>query len=367
MNGKWRAMVGAGAILALVSSQAMAQPWGGGPGRGRGFGRGPGQGLGWTSDTPGPMQRGMGPGGPQGGPGGWQRFGAGRRGPGMGPVGPQAGPGAWCPYGAGQRGPGYGRGPGMGMGSRAGGPGAMRQGMGPVGPQRGAGAWRTGADQRGRGWRAAPGWGQTEFGPLFAHRLDLTEDQAQKIRDIVAEGRTRTLASIKEVLTDEQIKQLEQMRDRAAQRGWGIKGRAEQVEPRGPASGRVGIVPPSRPQREPVPAVPEETRGTGFQRGQGRGAQMGPRGQGPVGTPLAGGPGAGRGGPPQRGLDRPDPARQPPAGAPATNPGPLWNRGGPPLEQWFEQADTDGDGALTREELRAFHQTRGMGPGRQRE
>jgi hypothetical protein len=33
----------------------------------------------------------------------------------------------------------------------------------------------------------------------------------------------------------------------------------------------------------------------------------------------------------------------------------------------FDEADTDKNGALTREEIQAFHRARGAGPGRPRE
>ncbi len=39
----------------------------------------------------------------------------------------------------------------------------------------------------------------------------------------------------------------------------------------------------------------------------------------------------------------------------------------PPIEQMFDQADADGDGALTREEIRAFHENMGPGAGRRRQ
>ncbi|MBN2450021.1 MAG: EF-hand domain-containing protein [Lentisphaeria bacterium] len=39
----------------------------------------------------------------------------------------------------------------------------------------------------------------------------------------------------------------------------------------------------------------------------------------------------------------------------------------PPIEQMFDQADADGDGMLTREEIRAFHENMGSGAGRRRQ
>lgn len=61
MKTKWTSLIVGGAVLALLSSQVMAQPWGGGPGRGRGAGRG--QGMGMMAGRPGAMRQGMGPGG----------------------------------------------------------------------------------------------------------------------------------------------------------------------------------------------------------------------------------------------------------------------------------------------------------------
>jgi len=224
-----------------------------------------------------------------------------------------------------QGGAGRRRGPdreqGMGMGAMADRPGPMRQGMGPGG--------RTGWSPR--------GWGQVGLAGPFARRLGLTDDQVQKIRDILDKSRSKTMASIKEVLTEEQVKQLEQMRERAARPGPRMRGPASQDGP-----------------------------GTPFQRGQGRGAQMGPRGQGPSGPPFFGGRGTGRGMGPQRGRNQSDAAVQPPAGGRGAGPAPSWNRGESPIEQRFDEADTNKDGALTREEIRAFHRTTGAGPGWQR-
>ena len=241
-----------------------------------------------------------------------------------------------------QGGAGRRRGPdreqGMGMGTMADRPGPMRQGMGPGGPQGGPGTWGPfGAGQRGRtGW-SPRGWGQVGLAGPFARRLGLTDDQVQKIRDILDKSRSKTMASIKEVLTEEQVRQLEQMRERAAQPSPRMRGPASQDGP-----------------------------GTPFQRGQGQGAQMGPRGQGPSGPPSFGGRGPGRGVRPQRGMNQSDAAVQPPAGGRGVGPAPSWNRGESPIEQRFDEADTNKDGALTREEIRAFHRTMGAGPGWQR-
>jgi Spy/CpxP family protein refolding chaperone len=56
-----KSLIVVGAVVALLSSQVMAQPWGGGPGRGPRHAAGPGGGP--VSHAPGPM----GPGGPGGG------------------------------------------------------------------------------------------------------------------------------------------------------------------------------------------------------------------------------------------------------------------------------------------------------------
>ena len=273
MKTGWKALIVAGAVLALVSSPVLAQPWGGGAGWGRGFGRGQGPGPGGMTDQPGPLRPGMGPGGRQGGPG------------------------AWCPWGAGPR---------------------------------------------GRGLWSAPEPGPAGLGRLFASRLGLTNDQIEKIRDILEQSRSKTMAAIKEVLTPEQVKQLGLMRERATQFGRGMRGPAPQDGLGGPA-------------------------GRGFPRGQGRGAGLGPRGQGPAGQPFAGGPGAGRGLRPQGGMNRPDAAVPPRTRGRGVGPVPSRNRGLPPIEQMFDQADMNKDGALTREEIRAFHERREAGPEGRRE
>lgn len=236
MNVKWTSLIVVGTTLIVLSSQVMAQPWGGG-GRGLGFGRG--QGLGRMPQGPGPMRQGMGPGGPQGGRG------------------------MWCPLGA---------------------------------------------DPRGREVWSSQGLGQFGLNGQFAGRLGLTDDQVQKIRNIVDKARSRTLAAIKEVLTEEQTRQLEQMRERTGQVGQGRRGPALQ------GASRVG-------------------RGTR----------------------------------PQRGMNRSGAAVEPPAGGQGVNPGRSWNRGVPPIEQMFDDADANKDGALTKEEIRMFRERTGPGPGRQRQ
>jgi len=62
-----------GAVVALLSSQVLAQPWGGGPGRGPRHAAGPGMGMGYGRQAPGPM----GPGGPGGGGSLWCPLGQG--------------------------------------------------------------------------------------------------------------------------------------------------------------------------------------------------------------------------------------------------------------------------------------------------
>jgi hypothetical protein len=126
---------------------------------------------------------------------------------------------------------------------------------------------------------------------MLARRLGLTDEQVGKIRDILDKARSKTMASIREVLTDEQARQLDQMRPDVMQTGRGARGPTMQGDRVGPA-------------------------GRGFQRGAGR---------------LA-------------------------------NPRPRANPAGPGIEQMFDKADTDGNGALTREEVRAFRQTMGRRP-----
>jgi len=265
MNAKWTLLIVVGTTLIVLSSQVMAQPWGGG-GRGPGFGRG--QGLGRMAQGPGLMRQGMGPGGPQ------------------------DGRGTWCPLGA---------------------------------------------DPRGRGVWSSQGLGQFGLNGQFARRLGLTDDQVQKIRNIVDKSRSRTMAAIKEVLTEEQTRQLEQMRARAGQVGQGRRGPALQDAPR-VGQGRRG------PALQDAPRV----------------------GQGRRGPALQDAPQVGRGTRPQRGMNRSGAAVEPPAGEQRMNPGRSWNRGVPPIEQMFDDADANKDGALTKEEIKLFRERMGPGPARQR-
>lgn len=269
MNAKWTSLIVMGAVLTLLSSQVMAQPWGGG-GQGPGFGRG--RGMGRMAQGAGPMRQQMRAGDPQ-----------------------DAAP-TWCPFG--------------------------------IGP-RGRGAWNS------------LGQGQVGLATLWARRLGLSEDQIEKIQDIVAEARSRTMTAVKGVLTEEQAKQLELMRGRAGQFGQGGQGPAMQDGFGGPAS-------------------------PGLQRGQRPRAQMGPRGQGPDGQSFAGGPRGGRGMQARGRANQPDAAVRPPADVQGTRPGQLRNRNVPPIEQMFDQADANNDGALTREEIRTFHEKMRPGSGQQR-
>lgn len=247
MNVRWKSIIVAGAVLALLAGDVMAQGWGGGPGRGWGRRGGPGAGFQAGGQRP------MGPGGP----------------------------GAWCPLGLGP------------------GPGGA--------------------------------------GRLFARRLDLTDEQMKKIQTIVEKQRSETLASIKDVLTDEQVKQFDRMQERAAQPGRRMMRPGAANRSNGAMDGR-------------------------WQRGADRRGRMRP------GQPFPGGPGAaGRGLQPQGGPGGPGAAPgQPPAGGPAAGAGRGPGRGIPPIEQMFDEADANHDGALTKEEIRAFHETRrGSRPSRQ--
>ncbi|MEN6425631.1 MAG: EF-hand domain-containing protein [Phycisphaerales bacterium] len=254
MKTKWTILVVAGATLLFLSSQVLAQPWGGGAGRGRGTARGQG----------------------------------------MGPRGAQSGLGAWCPLGAGQP---------------------------------GQGAW------------CPLGLGRLGTSGRLARRLGLTDDQVQKIRAVLDKARSETMASIKEVLTEEQARQFERMCDGFVQPG-----------------GRGGRM------RGPAPQDGSDERvGRRFQPGMGQGAQMRPRGQRLSGQPAAGDRGAGRGQRFQGRTNRPDAGAVPPAGGRDTNPGQWRNRNAPGIEQMFDRADTDQDGMLTKEELRAFREKMGQG------
>ena len=93
---------------------------------------------------------------------------------------------------------------------------------------------------------------------------------------------------------------------------------------------------------------------------------MQPGGRGRAGRPFAGGLGAGWGPGPQGRPDGPGAPGQPPAGGPGAGAGRSWDRGIPPLEQMFDKADANQDGALTKEEIQAFHEARrGNRPFRQ--
>jgi len=204
MKTGWKSLIVVGAVLTLVGSQVMAQPWGGGPGRGRGFGPGQGRGMGWMADRPGPMRQGIGPGGPQGGPG------------------------AWCPLGAGPRGQGFGRGQGMGLGWRADRPGPVGQGMGPggcpfccpLGP--------------------APG-----SLPGLAWWLDLTEEQTKKIGTIYEKAQTDANAVTEAVVSARDALH------KAVTSGGRPRNRFE--PPQRPLARRSGTKPSLGPRRWPPP------------------------------------------------------------------------------------------------------------------
>lgn len=233
---------------------------------------------------------------------------------------------------------GPGRGQGRFRGPGRGGPGPMGQQWG---PQDGRGAWRApGAGQDGPGAWCPLGLDRGAMRGLLGRRLNLTPEQREKIRSIVEESRSRVQARIKEVLTEEQRRQLQPMQDRAGQF--------------------------NRPMQRPGAGM--RGGGTGAQ-GQGvrgrlgaRGQSMGPRGQG------WGGPGMQNWGP-QRGLGM----RQPPvpsvgggptAGGRRQGMGPAQQDGALPLGRLFDRADANDDGTLTREELKAFQDTmrRGLQP-----
>ncbi len=92
----------------------------------------------------------------------------------------------------------------------------------------------------------------------------------------------------------------------------------------------------------------------------------GQRGRMRPGQPSPGGPGAGWAPRSQRRPDGPGAPGQPPAGGPGTDAGRSRDRGIPPIEQMFDKADANQDGALTKEEIRAFHGARrGNRPSRQ--
>jgi hypothetical protein len=235
-------------------------------------------------------------------------------------------------------GPGWGPGPAHragrpnwpGMGLRPRGPGPM--GLG--GLRGGPGTWYPpGAGLWGRGAWSPLDRDRAGMPGLFAGRLGLNDDQIRKIRTIIDEARSKALARIKEVLTDEQVKQLEQMQGKARQFGQRMRGP-------GPRD-RFGSPMGRRPQR-----------------GENQGDQMQPRGRGRPGQPFGGGPGRGPDSQPQMGPQQPGTPGQPPANGPGPDAGRSWNRGTSPLEQIFDDADANKDGALTKEEIKAFQDAR---------
>jgi len=211
---------------------------------------------------------------------------------------------------------GAGRGRGMARG----------QGMGPRGAQSGPGAWcPLGVGQAGQGAWCPLGLGLLGTNGQLARRLGLTDDQVQKVCEILDKARSEVMVSIKAVLTPEQANRFDQMRDGAVPPGGRMRGPAVQD-----GAGR--------------PLGPR------FQRGMGQGAQMRPRGQQSWGQPAAGRRGAGQGQRPERGMNRQN-----------ANPGQPRNPNVPRIEQMFDRADADQDGALTKEEFRAFREKMGRG------
>jgi Spy/CpxP family protein refolding chaperone len=181
--------------------------------------------------------------------------------------------------------------------------------------------------------------------------------------------RASTMASIKEVLTDEQREQLEKMKERVEKFGEkmkqpGFRGRLGgarmrgDVLQRGRRPGGLGAGPggPSRGPGEPGMGLggPARELGMGLG-GPARGPGMGfnELGIGPRG------PGIGRGGPergPGMGFGEPDigpgvPGRGP--GVPGRGIG-VGPGGGLGIDRLIERVDTNGDGTLTAEELEAF-------------
>lgn len=213
---------------------------------------------------------------------------------------------------------GQNRGPRMGRMNR--GPTAVRPQMGRANP----GAWRPMGNAPG-GYRLE----SSAFTGRCARRLGLTDEQVQRIRSVMDEARSRTLAAIKEVLTEEQARQFEMMCPRASQFGRPGRGSAMQGDSMAPAGRR------------------------GFRQGRGRGARMNADGWQPLGR--------GRG---VRWGDRPAFQGDQRDDAAPSSAAPRGNRPLPLLEQRFDEADANHDGALTREEIRAFHDSVAPGRGR---
>ena len=260
---------------------------------------------------------------------------------------------------------------------------------------------------------------------LLAGRLGLNDDQIRKIREIIEEARSKTLASVKEVLTDDQVRQLEQMQGTARQFGQRMRGPGprerfgnpmgnrpqrgegfgDQMQPRGrgrpgqPFGGGQGRgrnlqsqMGPQQPgtSEQPPTSYPRPDGGRSWnrrtpppeqmsgqadankdgnrpQRGDGPGDQMQPHGRGRPGQPFGGGQGRGRDPQSQMGPQQPSTPGQPPASSPGSSTERSWNGGASPLEQMFDQADANKDGALTKEEIKAFEDARrGNQPFRQR-
>jgi Spy/CpxP family protein refolding chaperone len=206
-------------------------------------------------------------------------------------------------------GPGWGRGRGMGFGPQA---------RGPVGPAGEGGFGPLGAIAEGR------------LGPV-ARRLNLTEDQLDKIRDIFRQARANAetaadaVVRAREALHEAVIGGSNEAAIRAAAKtlGEAISDQAV-LRARTVAAARAVLTDEQRETlqnvRENQPAVRPGMRGMGR------------------------GPGLGRG--PRAGSAGPD-----------GNVGPM-DRGPVPLEQMFQAADADKDGTLTMEELQAYRNAR---------
>jgi hypothetical protein len=210
--------------------------------------------------------------------------------------------------------------------------GPGRGGPGPMGPQWARQGGRR-AGQAGAGAWCPLGMDGGMMRGLLSRRLNLTPDQKEKIQKIVEESRSKVLAKIQEVLTDEQRQQLQQIRDRAGRLNQPTQGRGAGMR-----------------------GAPMAARGPG-QGGRGAGSwgpQRGPGMQQPPVAPFMNGPGAGRRG---QGMG---------AGRGGQGMGPGAQNIVPPLDRLFDRADANGDGALTREELKAFEESmRGGGQSQQ--
>lgn len=314
---RWKTAIVIAIVAALVAGVALAA----GPrgGRGRGARRGPG----------------MEPGGPGqfGGRPEWGPIGPG--GPGMGGGYPNARQGVWRPRGM-RGGPGMQRGPGVGMG--------------PVWMLRGLDLTAEQIDAVKEIMEANKEAMQASHEAVAEARKALEEavvagaDEqdiraaAAALSKAIGDGavlRASTAASVKKVLTEEQLAELEERKERAE----GFRERIQDPEFRG----RLGRIRGGRPG------------GLGDRRGV-RGPTLGP-GIGPW-------PGGGRGLDIKtlfENRDADDDGKLTKEELKADDDRPHLG-----LDRLFEKADTDNDGALTVEELEAFKDTMGQRLGRRR-